>query len=573
MKTDLAPHHNSSRMTRFNIAQALEERAKHAPFQPAVIFPAGRDKQGRAKFTQLSFQQLNELCDSYAYGLAGYGLTQGTRTLIMVKPGIDLIAVTFALLKIGAVPVLIDPGMGHKAFLQCVTETEPRAMIGIPLAHIIRTIFPRAFRTITHFITAGRRLFWSGKTLDALRIRGKSPFPAAPTTLEDEAAVAFTSGGTGIPKGVVYLHGIFKKQLEIMQNDMGIEEGEVHLAVMYIFALFNPALGVTSVIPDMDPRRTAELNPAYLVEAIQTHGVTMSLGSPLIWEILGNYCLKQNISLPSLKHIFMFGAAVMPDVIEKFAKVMPQGRIYTPYGATEALPLTMLDAEDILQDTGPKTYQGAGVCVGKPIGGLQVRIIPISDEAIHHWDESLCLAVGEIGEIVVKGGVVTHRYLNRPQHSAEAKICDHNGVWHRMGDLGYIDQQGRIWICGRKAHRVSTPQGLMLPIQCEAIFNRHQDVKRSALIGIGKYGQQRPLIIIESMPGTQPRSRAVKKAFADSLLILGKQYEASRSIQTILFHSAFPVDVRHNTKIDRLALAEWAARELKKESALTKLVL
>ena len=224
--------------------------AARAPYRPAIIFPAGRDAQGRATYTQLTFQQLNTLCDSYAHGLADYGIPKGDRTLLMVRPGVELIAVTFALLKIGAVPVLIDPGMGRKAFLQCVAETESTAMIGIPLAHIIRRIFPKPFRTIRRVVMVGKRLFWDGATLEELGTKTRAPFPIAATTLDDEAAVAFTSGGTGIPKGVVYLHGIFRKQIEIMRAEMGIAEGEVHLAVMYIFALFNPALGVTTVIPD-----------------------------------------------------------------------------------------------------------------------------------------------------------------------------------------------------------------------------------------------------------------------------------------------------------------------------------
>ncbi|MCP4397251.1 MAG: AMP-binding protein, partial [bacterium] len=470
--------------------------------------------------------------------------------------------VTFALLKIGAVPVLIDPGMGRKAFLQCVAETEPSALIGIPVAHIMRRIFPKPFAGIHLFVTAGKRLFWGGKTLEELRSSTRKAFPIAPTTLDDEAAVAFTSGGTGIPKGVVYLHGIFKKQVEIMQTEMGVAEGEVHLAVMYIFALFNPALGVTSVIPDMDPRKTAEVNPAYLLESIRTHGVTMSLGSPLIWKILGDYCLEQNISLPSLKHIFMFGAAVMPEVVENFAKVMPKGNIYTPYGATEALPLTMIDGQEILQETGAKTYEGAGVCVGKAIGGLQIRIIPIGDDPIPEWDESLALPAGEIGEIIVKGEVVTRFYLNRPQKTAEAKIYDKDELWHRMGDLGYLDDEGRVWVCGRKSHRVETPQGLMLPVQCEAVFNTHSHVKRSALVGLGEYGQQRPVIIIEALPDKRPETPVMKEALIDSLLELGKQHEHTRRIQDVLFHPSFPVDVRHNTKIDRLVLAKWATKEI-----------
>ncbi|MCA9797583.1 MAG: AMP-binding protein, partial [Candidatus Eremiobacteraeota bacterium] len=356
---------------------------------------------------------------------------RGDRVLMMLRPNIDFIAVIFALMKMGAVPVIIDPGMGRKAFLQCVAETEPAAMIGIPLGHVLRTIFPKAFKTITHFVTAGRRWFWGGATLEKVRSARTDPFQAAPTTVEDEAAVAFTSGSTGIPKGVVYLHGIFQEQVRIMREELDMAEGEVHLAGLYIFALFNPALGITTVIPDFDPRAPAKLNPAYFVEAIHTHGVTLSLGSPTIFKIVGDYCRANNIDLPTLKHVHMFGAAVPTRLIEQFSALMPNGRVFTPFGATEALPITCISEADILAETGALTEQGAGVCVGTPLGDATLRVIPISDAPITAWDESLVLPPGEIGEIVVKGSVVTRLYLNRPQKTAEAKIYEADGrVWH-----------------------------------------------------------------------------------------------------------------------------------------------
>ena len=550
-------------MEQYNIARALSEMAACAPFRPAIIFPAGRDARKRAKYTQLTFQQLNTACDAYAHGLAGYGVQKGERVLMMARPGVELIAVTFALLKIGAVPVLIDPGMGRKAFLQCVSDAEPTTIIGIPLAHIFRTLFPKAFRTIRRSITVGKRLGWGGATLAELESQTRAPFPAAATTLDNEAAVAFTSGGTGLPKGVVYSHGIFRKQIEIMRTEMGVAEGDVHLAVMYIFALFNPALGVTTVIPDMDPRKTAKVNPAYLVESIETHGVTMSLGSPLIWKILSDYCLAHDMRLPSLKQVFMFGDAVDPGVVENFTTILPEGKIYTPYGATEALPLTLMSGADILAETALKTRQGAGVCVGAPIGGLRIQIIPIRETPIRQWDKSLALPVGQIGEIVIKGEVVTRLYLNRPQQTDEAKIPDHDGVWHRMGDLGYLDEQGRLWVCGRKAHRVETVRGVLLPVQCEAIFNQHPAVARSALVGVGQFGQQRAAIIIEMKPENAVKSRKARQRLSAELLELGRRYEHTRHIQDVLFYPSFPVDVRHNTKIDRLKLAAWAAKQLR----------
>ena len=200
----------------YNIAQALAEMADRYPFRPAIILPAGRDPQGRGKFVQLSFRQLDELCDRYAQGLSQHGIGRGQRVLLMVRPGVDLIGISFALMKMGAVPVLIDPGMGRKAFLQCVSETEPQALIGIWLAHLVRRLFPKPFRTVQRAVHVGRRRFLRAPTLEELCAAQRGPFPVAPTTVEDEAAVAFTSGGTGIPKGVVYLHGIFRAQVRIM---------------------------------------------------------------------------------------------------------------------------------------------------------------------------------------------------------------------------------------------------------------------------------------------------------------------------------------------------------------------
>ena len=555
-------------MESYNIAQALDEMAAGAPFRPAIIFPAGRDAQGRARFTQLSFQQLREACDSYAHGFAAYGIRRGDRTLLLVRPGLDLIAATFALLKIGAVPVLIDPGLGRKAFLQCVADAEPTALIGIPLAHVIRLGFPKAFRTVQCVITAGKRWFWGGATLAELCAPRREPFPVAPTMLEDEAAIAFTSGGTGLPKGVIYQQGVFRAQIKLMREEMHVAEGEVHLAAMYIFALFNPALGVTTVIPDMEPRKTAKLNPAFLVEAIQTHGVTMSLGSPLIWKILGDYCLEHEIRLPSLKHLFMFGDAASPQVVARFAAVMAGGKVYTPYGATEALPLTLIDEQTILAETARLTAQGAGVCVGKPLGGVEIRVIPLSDEPIPLWQDSLALPPGEIGEIIVKGAVVTQQYLNRPEQTALAKIAGADGArWHRMGDVGYLDAAGRVWVCGRKAHRVVTANGLLLPIPCETIFNAHPAVARTALVGVGEYGQQTPVLVVEPKCGKMPGSATAVKTLIAELLAQGAQFEHTRPIRTILFHPSLPVDVRHNTKIQRQELAVWAAQQLKRKKS------
>ncbi len=553
-------------MERYNIAQPMVEQAARRPFSPAILFPAGR-QGGRARYVQMAFHQLNALCDQYAHGLTEYGIGQGRRVLLMVRPSPDFIALVFALLKMGAVPVLIDPGMGLRPFLQCVRETEPSHMIGIPIAHALRKLFPSPFKTVQSSITVGRRWGWDGAILEQVRANRPHPFAVAPTTTADEAAVAFTSGSTGIPKGVVFTHGMFKAQIELLRDEVGYVEGGIDLPGLYIFALFNPILGVTTVMPDMDPAKTAQLDPARLVEAIQTFGVATSFGSPTVWKIVGRYCQENDIQLPSLRRIIMAGAPVPPWLIRQYAggapdDILPHGDVYTPFGATEALPITMMSGQEILGETAALSEQGAGMCVGRPIPGCTVRIIRIGDAPIPAWDEGLVLPQGQVGEIVIKGAVVTRVYLNRPQQTAEAKIYEGDEVWHRMGDLGYFDAQGRLWFCGRKKHRVETAAGLLLPVCGEAIFNAHPDVARTALVGVGAAGQQMPVLVVEPKPGKMPRTADEKQHFIAELLRLGAAHTLTSSIQTVLFYPGrFPVDVRHNAKIQREKLAGWARTE------------
>jgi olefin beta-lactone synthetase len=534
------------------------------PFQTAVVVPAGRDKCGRSITVSLSFGQLNRLSDQYAHGLTAAGFKKGERVLMMLRPGIDLIAVALSLLKMGSIPVMIDPGMGLKAFAQCVAETEPTGFIGIPQAQILRFVFHKAFKTVKRTVTAGKSRLLPGLSLDEMRATKAGSFKPAQNEAEEEAVVAFTSGGTGIPKGVVFLHGMIMATIESLRDDLNMTAGEIHLAAFYAFALFMPALGVTTIIPDMDPRKTAGLNPAYLVEAIETYGVTNSMGSPIIWEKIADYCIEQGVHLPSIKHVFMFGAEVPPGVVARFSALLDNGKVYTPYGATEALPLTNIAGSEIVAETEVLTAKGAGVCVGKPIAGAMVKIITITDDPIAEWDDSLMVPTGEMGEITAIGPTITRTYLRRPEKTAEAKINSAVGIWHRMGDIGYLDEKGRIWICGRKMHRVETTDGLLTPVQCETIYNQHPKVKRTALVGVGTQGRQRPVILVEPHATKQPGTEADKKELVNALLDLGGQHDHTRNIKDIfIYDGAFPVDVRHNTKIQRHKLIDWARKQLK----------
>lgn len=546
----------------YNVASAVATMAERTPYQPAVIFPSGRDAKGRARTVQFSYQQLNEACDRYAHGLSDLGIRQGERILLLFKPGVEFITVVFALVKMGAVPVIIDPGMGTRAFLQCVGEAEPVALIGLPIVHVLRRLIPGPFKTVRRTVSTGRIRWLADATLDQVGAQARGSFQTAPTTGESEAAIAFTSGSTGIPKGVIYRHGMFGAQIELLKTVLGIQPGEVDLALLYIFALFNPALGVTTVIPDMDPTKSAEINPASVVESIRTHGVTNAFGSPTIWKIVAPYCIEHGIRLPSIKRILMAGAPVSPALIRmlKDHVLAEDAKIITPFGATEAMPLTYIEGREILAETAALTEEGRGMCVGRPLPGVEIRIIPITEDPISSWDKSLPLSQGKIGEVVAKGPMVTRRYLNRPRKTDEAKIREDEDIWHRMGDLGYFDAEGRLWFCGRKAHRVETAAGRLYPVLCETIFNRHPGVVRTAVVGVGEPSAQTPVLVVEPNPDRFPETVADRQRFHMELLALGAAYDHTRAIRNVRFYpGTFPTDVRHNAKIQREKLAQWAA--------------
>ncbi|MHC4233735.1 MAG: fatty acid CoA ligase family protein [Planctomycetota bacterium] len=543
-----------------NVAHYLSVIAARSPQSVAVVVQARRG--ARRSCHRLTYAELEAHSNRYANGLAEIGIVRGTRTLVMVRPGCEFIALVFALFKIGAVPVLIDPGMGVRQMLRCIRTVEPEAFVAIPPAHAVRVLQPRAFQSVRHTVTVGRRWFWGGPTLQELLDRAGGEFDLAPTKPDDTAAILFTSGSTGPAKGVVYEHGMFHVQVRWIQAHYGIEPGEVDLSAFPLFALFSPAMGMTSVVPEMDPSRPAQVDPARLVEAINDHQVTNSFGSPAIWSRVAAYCLDRGLKLPTIRRILIAGAPVSWQLLDRLQQVLgPSAEIHTPYGATESLPVSSIAAREVLADCSLRSRGGAGTCVGRSLSGMELRIIRITDEVVPEWSDDLQVPDGEIGEIVVSGPVVTRQYYGLPQATALAKIRDGSRIWHRMGDVGYRDEQGRIWFCGRKAHRVVTKTGTMFTAQCEAIFNEHADVFRSALVGVGLEGRKRPVIVIEPESGKFPRGRRVE-SLKTELLELSRANELTRGIEDVLFHRGFPVDVRHNVKIDREKLARWAARRV-----------
>ena len=569
-----------------DIAAELVAMAERQPERAAVFCPVGHDRDGRPRYEQLTFRQLDDESDRMARGLMRLGISAGTRTVLMVPPGLDFFKLVFALFKVGAVMVCVDPGIGRENLKQCLAEAEPTAFIGVPKAHAARRLFGwgRATNRI-NVVVGGAGWLWGGVSLERVREIGHAELLAEHLTElpwkssrpDQIAAILFTSGSTGPPKGAIYTHANFRAQVRALKELYDIQPGEIDLATFPLFALYAPALGMTAVVPEMDFTRPAEVDPRRIAQAIERFGVTNLFGSPALLDRVGRWGDESHRRgepggsprFSTLKRVVSAGAPVPARVIERFSRLLPPGaQVFTPYGATESLPVASIGSDEILGDTRTGTDAGRGVCVGRPVGEILVRVIAIRDEAICKWRDDLVLHAGQIGEIVVQGPVVSQAYYGRDEATAMAKIADPSAThlppeqrfWHRMGDVGYFDERGRLWFCGRKSQRVVTEDGERYTVCCEGVFNKHPQVRRTALVRLSDNGAARPGLCVELLPDAKP---ANEDKVRRELLALGADHAHTREIRDIVFHPHFPVDIRHNAKIDREKLAAWASRQVR----------
>lgn len=546
-----------------NVVEHLGLMATSHPDTIALAIATSPSRNGSCSYRRMTFAELHRYSDQVAHELSQHGIAKLTRTVLMVKPSVEFFGITFALFKLGAVPVLIDPGLGIANLKTCIAHVEPEAFIGIPKAHIARILFGWGGSSITKQFTVGSRLFWGGARVSSWDPSAdEKPCVIEKADPQQMAAILFTSGSTGIPKGAVYSHANFTSQVRLLQKTYNIVPGETDLSTFPLFALFSPALGMASIVPYMDATRPAKADPRNLIAAITDFSCTNLFGSPAVVNLLGRYCEQERVTLPSLRRVISGGAPASPASLERFSRALDDAvEIFTPYGATESLPVSSIGSHRILNETRKLTEAGAGVCVGFPVDEMQVAIIAITEDPIERWSDDLALPAGKIGEIVVNGPVVTLSYYNDEIATQKAKIFDEarDVTWHRMGDVGYLDEQGQLWMCGRKSHRVITATETMFTIPCEAVFNTHPRVFRTALVGVLRSNTIEPVLCVEI---ETPCKRAEQTQLQNELLAIAAQHPHTRSIKTILFHPAFPVDIRHNAKIFRERLARWAQKKL-----------
>lgn len=539
-----------------NVARHLREAALRTPEATATLSPSGREKDGRVRHAARSFRELDRESDAAAALMESEGIRAGDRVLLAVRPGPELIIGMFGLLKLGAVPVAIDPGMGLARFLVCVRSSAPTAILGVRTATLLSRLPLPALDSLRVRLTCGGK-----RWRKAMAAPAGAPRPLAHKSPDDLAAILFTSGSTGTPKGVRYEHGMFEAQIGLVRSTFGIRPGEVDMAMLPLFALFNPALGVTTVTPALDPSRPMSADAEALVSALLSEKVTTSFGSPAIWGKVADHCESRGITLPSLRRLLIAGAPVSGELLSKLRIVAPSCVTHTPYGATECLPVTTITDEELLGEARQLALRGEGTCVGRPVDGVEVRVIRETDRALATLGEATSCATGETGEIIVTGPSVTRDYDDLPEATRLAKIRDGDRVWHRMGDLGRIGPDGRLFFLGRRAEKVRCAAG-DLPTEClEPAFRQHPHVARCALIGTGEAPDQTPCLVVEPRAGLFPETPEARGRFEAELRGMAEVNPRAGLVRHIVFQRALPVDVRHNAKIHRLRLArEWAGR-------------
>jgi acyl-CoA synthetase (AMP-forming)/AMP-acid ligase II len=517
----------------------LAANAAALPDKAAFIYPE------KGIWKTVTYAGLLDSADRFARGLEACRVEPGMRAALMTPPSADFFALAFALLKTGVVPIIVDPAIGLKKAGECLHESRPDIFIGNGFTHVLRRIFGW-----------GRDSLHYNLTLEKIRRRGSEGNGRFYSIADDApAAIVYTSGSTGLPKGAIYSQGNFAAQLDMLRQTFDIRPDEIDLPAFPLYAIIDALLGVTSVIPDIHFPVPGRTNPEKVFAAIGQFKVTNMFASPVVLDILGRYGESKNVQLGSLKRVITAGAPAPFRVQEKFKRLLPEdGRLYGIYGATEGLPIAMIDNNEESHEVREKSARGAGVCLGKPAAGMRVRVIRITDEPIAIWEESLQVGLNTVGEITVQGAAVTRGYVAREDVNRLAKIRNGEEVIHRMGDVGYFDERGRLWYCGRKSQRVETRDSTFFTEQIEGVFNAHHHVYRTALVSVN--GE--PVLWIEL-----EKEFTNKEQVHCDLAGLAREHPQASQIKTFLFKKRFPTDVRHNSKIIREELTALAVRRLR----------
>jgi acyl-CoA synthetase (AMP-forming)/AMP-acid ligase II len=523
------------------------------------IFDIAKQTPTRLLFidrNKVNYQQFCTLIDQFIQTLKDAGIQKESRCIVLLPPSVNMFALTLSLFRIGAIPVMIDPGMGLKSMFKALQNTDSKFLIATPKIIPAFLLFSKQLKGIkkTLFVRKGK----SGKTglFPITRRRTPSEYKVNNPTDKDLAAIFFTSGSTGMAKGVMYQHKQIRSQLEILKNEFSYNRDEIDYCTFPLIGFFSICLGLPVALANMNMTKPSTLNPKLLIKDLNKYNCSLMFCSPMVMKKLSDYSIKRKLKLRHLKEVNIAGAAVSPKDLEKFRSIVNENCIInTPYGATEALPLTKINDRQIEIANSSK---GTGVCIGKALGKTQIMIIKTTNEKTGSIEHIQKLENFEIGELMVHGPQVTQSYENNDTANSLSKVYDKNSdtYWHRMGDLGYKDEFGRIYFVGRKTHQIVIDTTVLNTIPIEHHFNKHPNVVRSGLVSVFKNNKKLAVLCIEI------KHRKQKDKTISELELLAQETEESTLVKHFLVIKNLPVDPRHNAKIFREKLTLWAQKRI-----------
>jgi len=550
----------------FNLADIVLRVAREAPKRIAVIEPRGCHRSGKRRYSSHTYRELSAKAESVAIGLWRMGIAEKTPIVFMAPPSFEASVMGVALTRVGALTIWIDPSVGYRKVAERLRRVLPEAFFGIFLSHMGRVFFGWGPRRMRKLIVAGRPGFPGARSVRSLSREAPSEPVSPDVNPEDPASILYTTGSTGPAKPALYRHRNFCQVFRNAHRSWRFAEDNeppVDMAVFPAFMFIPISAGGTMVVPPINFARQgpAQVDPGAIVEVINDCGVKSMFGSPVLLENTARHALDHGQRMPSLRRVIGGGAPMSGPVEKLLREVMaPDGEVSANYGATEALPSTEMEARENLADAWKKTVNGAGICVGRPLPGVELKIIEIVDGSIDSIADTSKPRAGKVGEILVRSRHVSPEYYLEEKSTKKNKVPDEDGgAWHRFGDAGYIDDDGRLWVCGRVTQRVKAEDGAMFPLMCEPLFDAHPKVRRSGLVGVPGRNGEIPVLCIETEPEVQESETTDLR---NELLRVAARSEAAERLDEILFKRRLPVDPRHNSKIERPALARWAARRM-----------
>ena len=504
----------------------------------------------------VTFGELDELVQRTAEGLFGTGGVQvGDRVAVMIPPGVDLAIALYACWRMGAVPVLIDGGLGPAQMGAAMKVAHPNHLIGIrralAAARTLRWPGRRIAVEPTHRVA--RRLLGVEHDLASLQDAPSVPLPAVDP--DAEAAVVFTSGATGPSKGVRYSAARIDTQIRTLVEQYNISADDSLVAAFAPFALYGPAMGIPSAVPDMDVSSPGTLTAATLLDAVEAVDASLVFASPAailsVLETLDELGARDRTALDHVRLLLSAGAPVPGHVLRAAVdRLVPNAAAHTPYGMTECLPVADIDLVS-LESLGPDALHHLGVCVGMPVDSVELLIDPLDELGVPTGLPTS--EPGLLGEVWVRAA---HQRLGYDRLWHTTHLASPADGTHATGDIGTIDADGRLWIGGRTSHVIRTATGPVVPTPIERAVDMLDGIRRSAAVGVGPAGAQVVVVIAEtSDAGRRPRQSSLDRIDR----IRAAVAEATGlDVAACLEVPSLPVDRRHNSKIDRTHLADWA---------------